>query len=77
LIFNLLFNGGSVVSLVALLLVQYHWYSHGNEAAAMGSSSNGENYFLVLIPLTMYSIVLTGTTIAVFLRQIPSNLFQL
>jgi len=71
--FSTLFNGGSFVALLASLLMQYHWYSFGNEAAAMGTSSNGENYFLVLIPL----IVLIGTTVAVFLPQIPSSLFQL
>jgi len=76
--FSLLFNGGSVISLAIMILLQYCFYNQKGSSSTSSSTTNTSsinNWYLVMVPLGIYLLVFTGTALLVLLPTIPPALF--
>lgn len=71
--FSLLFNGGSVVSLAIMISFQFCFY----DGRGQSTESSTSNWYLVMVPLGIYLLVFTGTTLLVLFPSVPSTIFWL
>ena len=74
--FSLLFNGGSVISLAIMIVLQYCWYNQvSSSTTTVTKSSSNNNWYLVMVPLGIYLLVFIGTALLVLLPFVPPTIF--